>query len=140
MRGLRMSTDRLRLVNLPLAERFAAINKDLEALTTSSSAGIWPNQGHADSDKPMDPFGRLVVKQRALVAERDKLISQIQSLPGFETFLTTPSFDTLRSAAEHGPVIIINHTKWRSDILILLHDAPPSLILPLTISMSMQIS
>jgi len=128
MRGLRMSTDQLRLVNLPLAERFAAINKDLEALTMSSSAGIWPNQGHADSNEPMDPFGRLVVKQRALVAERDKLISQIQSLPGFGTFLMTPSFDTARSAAEHGPVIIINHTKWRSDILILLHDSPPSLI------------
>jgi len=128
MHGLRMSTDQLRLVNLPLAERFAAINKDLEALTTLSSAGIWPNQGHADSDEPMDPFGRLVVKQRALVAERDKLISQIQSLPGFGTFLMTPSFDTLRSAAKHGPVIIINHTRWRSDILILLHDAPPSLI------------
>jgi len=128
MRGLRMSTDQLRLVNLPLAERFAAINKDLEALTTSSSAGIWPNEGHADSDEPMDPFGRLVVKQRALVAECDKLISQIQSLPGFETFLMTPSFDTLRSAALHGPVIFINHTEWRSDILILLHDAPLSLI------------
>jgi len=128
MRGLRMSIYQLRFVNLPLAERFAAINNDLEALTTSSSAGIWPNQGHADSDEPMDPFGRLVVKQRALVAERDKLISQIRSLPGFGTFLMTPSFDTLRSAAERGPVVIINHTRWRSDIIILLHNAPPSLI------------
>ena len=63
MHGLRMSIDQLHLVNLPLAERFAAINNDLEALTTSSSAGIWTNQGHADSDEPMDPFGQLVVKQ-----------------------------------------------------------------------------
>jgi hypothetical protein len=39
-----------------------------------------------------------------------------------------PSFDTLRSAAARGPVIIINHCKWRSDIIILLHDSPPSLI------------
>jgi len=128
MRGLRMSIDQLRLVNLPLAERFAAINNDLEALTTSSLTGIWPNEGQADSDELMDPMGHLVIKQRALVAERDTLISQIQSLPGFETFLMTPSFEALRSAAEHGPVIIINHTEWRSDILILLRDAPPSLI------------
>jgi len=56
------------------------------------------------------------------------IVSQIQSLPGFGTFLATPSFDALRSAAEHGPVIIINHTRWRSDILILLRDAPPSLV------------
>ena len=128
MRSLRMSIDQLRLVNLPLAQRFAAINNDLEALTTSSSAGIWLNEGQVDSEELMDAIGRLVVKQRALVAERDTLISQIQSLPGFDTFLTTPSFDTLRSAAKHGPVVIINHTRWRSDILILLLDSPPSLI------------
>ena len=42
--------------------------------------------------------------------------------------LKPPLFDTLRSAASHGPVIIINHCKWRSDILILLHNSPPSLI------------
>jgi len=128
MRGLRMSIDQLRLASVPLAERLAAINNDLEALTTSGSAGIWLNEGKADNADLMDPFGRLVIKQRALVAERDTLISKIQSLPGFETFLTTPSFDTLRSAAEHGPVIIINHTMWRSDIIILLRDLPPSLI------------
>jgi len=128
MRGLRMSIDQLRLVNLPLAERFAAINKDLEALTTSSSAGIWPKKGQANSDELMDPIGRLVIKQRTLVAERDRLISQIRSLPGFGTFLKTPSFDTLRSAAERGPVIIINHSIFRSDIIILLRDSPPFLI------------
>ena len=63
MRGLRMSIDQLRLENLPLAERFAAINKDLEALMTSSSAGIWPNEGEAASDELMDPIGWLVIKQ-----------------------------------------------------------------------------
>ena len=43
----------------------------------------------------------------------------------------TPSFDTLCSAAEHGPVIIVNHSQWRSDIIVLLRDSPPSLI-PMT--------
>jgi CHAT domain-containing protein len=128
MRGLRMSVDQLRLVNSPLAERLATINKELEALTTSSSAGIWPNEGQVDSDDLVDPFGRLLIKQRTLVTERDNLISQIQSLPGFETFLMTPSFDALHSAAEHGPVITINHSRWRSDMIILLRDSPPSLI------------
>ena len=81
-----------------------------------------------DSDKLMDPIGQLVIKQQALAAERNILISQIQSLPGFGTFLMTPSFDILRSAAKHGLVIIINHMRWRSDIIILLPDAPLSLI------------
>ncbi|KAI0283874.1 CHAT domain-containing protein [Russula brevipes] len=76
----------------------------------------------------MDPFGRLVVKHRKLLDERNSLIVQIQALPGFESFLMAPSFDTLRSAAARGPVIIINHCEWRSDIIIVLHDSPPSLI------------
>ena len=68
------------------------------------------------------------MKQRKLLEEWNKLILQIQALPGFDKYLTSPSFDILRSAASSGPVIIINHSIWHSDILILLHNAPPSLI------------
>ncbi|KAH8992738.1 CHAT domain-containing protein [Lactarius akahatsu] len=75
-----------------------------------------------------NPFGRLVVKQRKLVKERGALISQIQSRPGSEGFLRAPSFATLRSAASRGPVIIINHCKWRSDIVMLFHNSLPCVI------------
>ncbi|KAH9973624.1 hypothetical protein BJV74DRAFT_195586 [Russula compacta] len=129
MRGLRASIDQLRAVNLPLAEKFAAVNRDLEAVTISGSPVIWMEDGPAGGHEAMDPVGRLVVKQRKLVEERDRLISQIRAQPGFDTFLIPPSFDTLRSAAAYGPVILINHSEWRSDIIILLHDSPPSLIL-----------
>ncbi|KAH9986986.1 hypothetical protein BJV74DRAFT_885732 [Russula compacta] len=128
MRGLRASIDQLRAVNLPLAEKFAAVNQDLEAVTISGSPGVWMEDGPAGGREGMDPVGRLVMKQRKLVEERDRLISQIRAQPGFDTFLIPPSFDTLRSAATGGPVILINHSKWRSDIIILLHDSPPSLI------------
>ena len=129
MRSLRTSIDQLRVVNLPLADKFAAVNQDLEALTMSGSH-VWMNdlQVTVDRSDGMDTFGRLVVKQQKLIEERAQLISQIQSLPGFETFLSPPSFDTIRSAASRGPVIIINHSEWRSDVIILLHDSPPSLI------------
>src|SRR5579863_10315631 len=76
----------------------------------------------------MEPFGHLVIKQQKLTEERNKLVSQIRTLPGLESFLMVPSFDTLRSVAACGPVIIINHSEWRSDIIILLHNSPPSLI------------
>ena len=86
-----------------------------------------------DNDRPeagtgMDKFGRAVVRHRELLEKRKEVISKIQTLPGLEGFSETPTFDTLRSAAAHGPVVIINHSKWRSDILIVLHDAHPSLI------------
>ncbi|KAI0000802.1 CHAT domain-containing protein [Russula compacta] len=128
MRGLRASIDQLRAANLSLAKKFAAINRDLEAVTISGSELVWMADGSAGGREGMDPVGRLVTKQRNLVEERDKLISQIRAQPGFDSFLIPPSFDTLRSAAAGGPVILINHSEWRSDIIILLRDSPPSLI------------
>ncbi|KAH9011402.1 hypothetical protein EDB85DRAFT_2228841, partial [Lactarius pseudohatsudake] len=60
--------------------------------------------------------------------QRDALISQIQGQPGWEGFLKAPSFTTLRSAASCGPVILINHSSWSSDILILFHNSLPCAI------------
>ena len=88
------------------------------------------DDGAVDDLRAVDPFGRLLLKRRSLLVERDKLISQIRALPGFDNFLNSPSFDVLRSAASRGPVIIINHSRWRSDIIILLHNSSPSLIPP----------
>jgi len=130
MRHLRASIDQLLEADPQLGQEFAAVNRDLEELTKSIPPGhnLSIDDGGADDLRAVDPFGRLLLKQRGLLKERNKLISQIQALPGFDSFLTSPSFDTLHSAASSGPVIIINHSKWRSDILILLHHTPPSLI------------
>ncbi|KAH9164590.1 CHAT domain-containing protein [Lactarius sanguifluus] len=106
MRGLRNPVAQLLEEDSPLAKRFSEINRELEAMTIS----ITP------------------IKQRKLVKERGALISHIQSRPGSEGFLKAPSFATLRSAASCGPVIIINHCKWRSDIVMLFHDSLPCII------------
>jgi CHAT domain-containing protein len=130
LRGLRTSIQHIAGVDPVLAEKFTAISRDLEKLTTSvlATGGSEVDGDGAEDGKGVDPFGRLLMKQRKLLEERDNIISQVRSLPGLRNFLMAPSFDTLRSAASHGPVIIINHSEWRSDILILLHDTPPSLI------------
>jgi CHAT domain-containing protein len=130
MRHIRTSIDQLLEVDPDLGRKFAAVNRDLEELTKSvpPSHKLSMDDGPADNFRAVDPFGRLLLKQRNLLKERAKLISKIQSLPGFDGFLIPPSFDTIRYAALSGPVIIINHSWWRSDILILLHDRPPSLI------------
>src|SRR6267142_1358164 len=129
MRGLRSSIDLLRVSDPQLADKFAAVNRDLEMLAlTLSPDGHGGASGGDDDLEGMDPFGRLVVRQQKLLDDRDKLISQIRARKGLEAFLKAPSFDNLRSAAMRGPVIVINHCKWRSDIIILLHDSAPSLI------------
>jgi hypothetical protein len=133
MRNLRASTNQLLEADPELGRKFVAVNRDLEALTKSvppsHKLGVPVNDGASDNLRAADSFGHLLLKQRGLLMERDKLISQIQALPGFDSFLVSPSFDTLRSATSSGPVIIINHSMWRSDILVLLHNKPPSLIL-----------
>ena len=128
MRGFRTSIDQLLMVDPRLAEKFAAVNRDLEALTTSGSPDILIRGGEVDGSEGMSPFGRIVVTQRKLLGERNSLIMQIRSLPRFGDFLMSPSYDTLRCAAICGPIIIINHSKWRSDILILLYDSLPLII------------
>jgi len=127
MRGLRTSIGQIRLADPDLADKFAAVNRDLETVTLALS----PKNNVDNRDNAingMDQFGHLVLRQQELLGDREKLIPQIQALPGLDTFLKPPSFDALRSAASHGPVIIINHCEWQSDILILLRDSPPSLI------------
>ncbi|KAN0141139.1 CHAT domain containing protein [Lactarius tabidus] len=131
MRHLRASIDTLQQVDLELGDKFAAVSRELEELTKSIPPDHKLNMDddRADDVRAADQFGRVVLKQRGILKQRNKLISQIRALPGFDRFLTSPSFDTLRSAASpSGPVIIINHSEWRSDIIILLHNASPSLI------------
>ncbi|KAH9059790.1 CHAT domain-containing protein [Lactarius vividus] len=128
MRGLRNPVTQLLEEDSPLAKRFAEINRELEAMTISITPSGKPEIDVARSRDWTDPFGRLVVKQRKLVKERGALISQIRSRPGWEGFMKPPLFATLRSAASRGPVIIINHCKWRSDIVMLFHNSLPCVI------------
>ena len=127
MRGLRTSTDQIRLADSNLADKLSKVNQELEtlSLTFSLNNDIDGNNGL----EGMDPYGRGVVQKQKLLDDRERLITQIRGLSGFDTFLKPPLFDTLRSAASHGPIIIINHCDWwRSAILILFHNSPPSLI------------
>jgi len=127
MRGLRSSIDQLRASDPDLADKLVAINQDIEVLALTSAQNNYGDGGE-EGVGGSGPFGRLVVRQQGLLDDRDKLISQIRERKGLESFLKPPSFDILRSAAVRGPVVIINHSRLRSDIIILLRDSPPSLI------------
>ncbi|KAF8259972.1 CHAT domain-containing protein [Lactarius quietus] len=151
LRGLRTSAGQLELraADSSLANKLADINQRLESVTVSVAQS--DTQAVVDSGtetvtgtgrrepEVMDSIGVLVTTQRRLVDERNSIISHIQSLPGFETFLKPSSFDVLNSAAARGPVIIINQSRLGdlsnaenqlcpSHIIILLKDLPPSVI------------
>ena len=127
MRGFRTPMAQLIDEDSPLAKRFSEINQELQALTISVTPSGRPvmEDSVSQGGDGMDPFGRLVVKRQKLVDERSALISQIQDRPELQGILSAPSFTTLRSAASRGPVVIINHCEWRSDILIIFHNSLP---------------
>jgi CHAT domain-containing protein len=127
MRGLRTPiTDVIQEVS-PSTKRLSEINQELAVLTTSITPSARPEIEYdvVQGRNKMDSFGRLIVKQRKLMEERDALI---QGQPGLERVLGVPSFSTLRSAASRGPVILINHSRWHSDILIIFHNSLPCAI------------
>ena len=133
MRGFRTSIDKLAQANQDFADKLVEINQQLEELATTilkdEIGGNGNFLGVAFRDgKVADELGRVHTQQRELLRERDALISQVKELTGLETFLDAPRFGTVRDAASRGPVIVINHCKWRCDILVLLHESSPSLI------------
>ena len=130
MRGLRTSTDQLRAASPALADRFVDINQGLESVAMSVARGDDDDLGHSETGTGCreNSISHLVLTQRRLLEERNSLVSHIRSLPGFEHFLKSPSFDFLNAAASHGPVIIVNQSKFSSHIILLLKDSRPFII------------
>jgi CHAT domain-containing protein/tetratricopeptide (TPR) repeat protein len=60
-----------------------------------------------------------------LTMQRDDVISRIRTLPDFSRFLLPPLFSDLQTAAEDGPVIIVNASQYSCDAMIVLCAADP---------------
>ena len=85
MRGLCTSMDQIRLADSNLADKFSAVNHELETLAFSLNT-------HRDNDfEGMDPYGHGVMRKQRLLDDREKLITQIQALSGFEAYYTNSS-------------------------------------------------
>lgn len=65
-----------------------------------------------------DRFTKDVDRRMALAREWDELVEQVRAIDGFEDFLRSPRLETLLPAAEGGPVVILNVSRWRCDALI----------------------
>ena len=62
--------------------------------------------------------------------ELERVIHQIRRLPDFDRFLQAPSEDELKTAAEYGPIVIINVSHYRCDALIIKKTQIQALPLP----------
>ena len=62
--------------------------------------------------------GRVIDHRMALAREWDELVEKVRKLDGFEDFLKPPLLERLLPAAEAGPVVVVNVSRWRCDALI----------------------
>ncbi|EJC99058.1 TPR-like protein [Fomitiporia mediterranea MF3/22] len=145
MRGFRTPLDQLMETNRELAERFSSVSHRLERLTTSSE-GWTAGMTLATSSKDLIPSGsfdfrvhekqqsldKMLKLKRQVSNEQDEIIDEIRRIPGFESFLKATPFKVLQQVASEGPVIVVNHSKYRSDALIILpYEDVPVVCVPL---------
>ncbi|KAH8111128.1 TPR-like protein [Phellopilus nigrolimitatus] len=126
LRGFRTPIEQLREVNKGLADRFLTTSRELESLATSSESkpttSIAQDSATGVSQKLVD---EMYSRKRRLASELEAIVAEIRATSGFEDFLRARRFSVLQEAAVEGPVIIITHSDYRSDALIVLHDRPP---------------
>ncbi|MEV0902443.1 CHAT domain-containing protein [Actinoplanes sp. NPDC049802] len=76
------------------------------------------------------PLGPDIDRRMALAREWDELVEQVRGLEGFEDFLRPPRLESLLPAAEGGPVVILNVSRWRCDALIVEPSGVRAVALP----------
>lgn len=87
--------------------------------------------GHGASQGQLSIDERLA-QMRRLSEEQEAIIKDIRRIPGFEGFLSSPSFGDLQQAAAEGPVIVLNHSQYGCDALIVLsREDDPCVCVPL---------
>lgn len=77
-----------------------------------------------------DSFTPDVDRRMALAREWDELVEQVRAIDGFEDFLRPPQLETLLPAADRGPVVIINISRWRCDALVVKQSGVEVVELP----------
>ncbi|KAF9069369.1 CHAT domain-containing protein [Rhodocollybia butyracea] len=134
LRGLRPPMYRLQALDPSLVDELKQINHRLEMLSMQNSVDqsiglyIQTDSPQHQMEVTRDQFGHSLSEKRHLLHAQRDIIEKIHKIPGFETFLGRKSSDELKPAASHGPVIVVNCSRYRSDILILLEQNSPVLI------------
>jgi len=71
------------------------------------------------------------IRRRIKVAQDiDNILLQLRQKPGFEHFLRADSEPYLLSAAQEGPIVVLNVTELRSDAILVTKAELKSIALP----------
>ena len=99
----------------------------LDVVAVGLEADTPPREAHGLTGRRIDRWMRLA-------SQWDELVTEVRELPGFGDFLMAPRFDTLRRAAEGGPIVMLNAGLHRCDaVVVQLDRAEPVALENLTI-------
>ena len=73
---------------------------------------------------------RAIRDRRRAAEQLNELMTEIRSLEGFASFALPPSEAQLEAQAEHGPVVVLNISRYRSDAIMITNDGITSQPLP----------
>ena len=117
---LRTNLSKLRQQHPTLATEFDNLRAQLDV---RSDTGLLQNDE--------TPLGHFRTNQRYEADDKlNNLIGQIRECSGFQRFLLPPTQEEFLGAAEQGPIVIINVTKYRCDAFVIEHHGIRVLHLP----------
>ncbi|KAG2041183.1 CHAT domain-containing protein [Suillus americanus] len=110
---LRTPLEDLELASLPLAHKLSELSKCL-----SDAQGSIVSTDRAAAD-------RVAIQYRRLQKQWGAVIAEIRDLKGFSQFLLPPSYEDLRAAARHGPVIILIASEYLCSAIVVPTSGEP---------------
>lgn len=116
---IRTDIKELRLACPVLAEAFIRLRDELDSSTGSEAA-----------EKDLSSNGVQGRRRRDAGKALDELLLQIQEKSGFEDFLGPLTNQQMLSAADYGPVVVLNSSWMGVDAIIIQEDQLTSLVFP----------
>lgn len=120
LRGYRHPLLDLRRENREFADEFERLSGQLERNATTSGPG--------SGNDPLESYDVQQQKHRILSEQWDNVVERIRKVPGFTDFLQAVPFNTLREAAAEGPIVVVNVSNQRCDVIIVRHVGDPVLV------------
>ncbi|KAG8859121.1 hypothetical protein FRB96_004691 [Tulasnella sp. 330] len=109
----RTAMEDLEVIDKELADRFRGLSAAVERDTLSGQS----------EDHAQDVLAS--VRRQHHASDWERTVEEIRQVEGFDSFLRATPFANLQKAAERGPIILINISRYRSDAVIVQERAEP---------------
>jgi len=97
----------------------------------SISSGMSMNSTRISMNERLQAQQSTIRRRNKIAQDLDDILVQIRQQPGFENFLRAESEAYLLSAAQEGPIVVLNVTKLRSDAILVTKAELKHIALPL---------